>query len=186
MLFHRRTIIQLTLSQQMILTSPTLHHNKWNWQKVPSWWLGLMPDLFNSLDPGRCGSRYKSMIFKLITQYSSLGTHSEIALRQIQQSLINEKLALDEMIAWCHQATSHYMSQCWPRSMLPYGITNTQWVTSWRKTIFHWLQLQWSVQPIFLLSNFSLGLGDVFVLNTWWAITEPKMSKIFDTISPFY
>ena len=45
--------------------------------------------LFNSLYPGGCGSRYKSIIFKLITQYSNLGTHSEIALRQIQQSHIN-------------------------------------------------------------------------------------------------
>ena len=31
-------------------------------------------------------------------------------------------------MAWCHQATSHYMSQCWPRSMSPYGITRPQWV----------------------------------------------------------
>ena len=31
-------------------------------------------------------------------------------------------------MAWCCQATSHYLSQCWPRSMSPYGITRPQWV----------------------------------------------------------
>ena len=31
-------------------------------------------------------------------------------------------------MAWCHQVTSHYLGQCWPRSMSPYGITRPQWV----------------------------------------------------------
>ena len=31
-------------------------------------------------------------------------------------------------MAWCQQAASHCMSQCWLRCMLPYGITRPQWV----------------------------------------------------------
>ena len=31
-------------------------------------------------------------------------------------------------MAWCRQATSHYLSQCWHRSMPPYGVTRPQWV----------------------------------------------------------
>ena len=31
-------------------------------------------------------------------------------------------------MAWCRQATSHYLSQCWPRSLAPYGVTKPQWV----------------------------------------------------------
>ena len=31
-------------------------------------------------------------------------------------------------MAWCRQATSHYLSQCWPRSLSPYGVTRPQWV----------------------------------------------------------
>ena len=31
-------------------------------------------------------------------------------------------------MAWCLQATSHYLSQCWPKSMSPYGVTTPQWV----------------------------------------------------------
>ena len=30
-------------------------------------------------------------------------------------------------MTWCHQATSHYLSQCSPRSLLPYVITRPQW-----------------------------------------------------------
>ena len=33
-------------------------------------------------------------------------------------------------MAWCHQAPSHYLSQCWPRSLSPYGVTRPQWVKS--------------------------------------------------------
>ena len=33
---------------------------------------------------------------------------------------------LVQVMAWCHQATSHYLKQCWPRSLLPYGVTRPQ------------------------------------------------------------
>ena len=33
-------------------------------------------------------------------------------------------------MAWCCQATSHYLSQCWPSSLSPHGVTRTQWVNS--------------------------------------------------------
>ena len=35
----------------------------------------------------------------------------------------NLKSTLVQVMAWCHQATSHYPSQCWPRSLSPYNIT---------------------------------------------------------------
>ena len=35
---------------------------------------------------------------------------------------------LVKAMAWCRQATSHYLSQCWPRSLAPYGVTRRQWV----------------------------------------------------------
>ena len=31
-------------------------------------------------------------------------------------------------MAWCRLATSHYLSQCWPRSLSSYDITRPQWV----------------------------------------------------------
>ena len=35
---------------------------------------------------------------------------------------------LVQIMAWCRQATSHYLNHCWPRSMSPYSITRPQWV----------------------------------------------------------
>ena len=48
----------------------------------------------NSLVPGQCGSKFKSMIFKLIIKNSSLATHYEIVLRWIPQNLTDEKPSL--------------------------------------------------------------------------------------------
>ena len=42
--------------------------------------------------------------------------------------LINDKSTLVQVMAWCRQATSHYLNQCWPRSPTPYGVTRPQWV----------------------------------------------------------
>ena len=42
--------------------------------------------------------------------------------------LSDDKSTLVQVMAWCRQATSHYLSQCWPRSLLPYDITRPQWV----------------------------------------------------------
>ena len=44
--------------------------------------------------------------------------------------LTDDKSTLVQVMAWCHQSTSHYLSQCWPRSMSPYGVTRPQWVNS--------------------------------------------------------
>ena len=34
------------------------------------------------------------------------------------------------MARW-HQATSHYLSQCWPNTVSPHGVTRPQWVNSY-------------------------------------------------------
>ena len=42
--------------------------------------------------------------------------------------LTDDKSTLVQVMAWCRQATSHYLSQCWPRPLSPYGITRPWWV----------------------------------------------------------
>ena len=44
---------------------------------------------------------------------------------------------LVQVMAWCHQATSHYMSQCWPISLSPYDVTRPQWVNPEKLTSWH-------------------------------------------------
>ena len=35
--------------------------------------------------------------------------------------------SLVQIMAWCHQATNHYLNQCWPRSMSSYDVTRPRW-----------------------------------------------------------
>ena len=53
---------------------------------------------------------------------------SENAFRRTSLDLSDDKSTLVQMKALCRQATSHYLSQCWPKSVSPYGVTRPQWV----------------------------------------------------------
>ena len=50
------------------------------------------------------------------------------AHRCMSQDLTNDKSTLVQLTAWCHQATSHELSQYWPRSTRLYDVTMPQWV----------------------------------------------------------
>ena len=52
----------------------------------------------------------------------------EIAIRWMLLDLDDDKSTLVQVMAWCRQATSHYLNQCWHRSLSPYGVTRPQWV----------------------------------------------------------
>ena len=48
------------------------------------------------------------------------------------QDLADGKSTLVQVMAWCHQVTSSYLIQCWPWSMLPYGVTTPKSVNTLR------------------------------------------------------
>ena len=97
-----------------------------------------MRNWFNSLALGRCSSNHKSIIFKSIIQNnSSLATQLEITLRGMLENLPNEKSTLVQVMAWCLMASSHYLSQCWPRSISLYSIARLQWVKK-MVLVFYW------------------------------------------------
>ena len=48
----------------------------------------------------------------------------------MSRDLTDDKSTMVQVMAWCRQATSHYLSRCWPRSLSPYGVTRPQWVKS--------------------------------------------------------
>ena len=56
------------------------------------------------------------------------GISCELALRWMSLDLIDENSTLVQVMAWCRQAASPYLSQWWPRSLLPFGVTRPQWV----------------------------------------------------------
>ena len=92
---------------------------------------------FNSLAPGIFQFNFRYVIFKLTLLNGGWGISYEIVLRWMPLDLTDDELTLVQVMAWCRQATSHYLSQCWPWSLLPYGVTRPQWVnygTCWPST----------------------------------------------------
>ena len=85
---------------------------------------------FNSLAPGRFKVNFRWVIFKLILVVNGWVMSCETALIWTSLDHIYGKSTLVQVMAWCRQATSHYLSQCWPRSLSPYGATRPQWVNS--------------------------------------------------------
>ena len=107
-----------------------LHINGLIRKRCNSWALAMELHNFciNSLAPGRFQSNFRKVIFKLTLVNGGWGISYKIALRRMPQDLTDDKSILVQVMAWCHQATSHYLSQCWPRSMSPNGVTRPQWV----------------------------------------------------------
>ena len=83
---------------------------------------------FNSLAPGRPGCHFKTAIFNLVSLINFFRSSNDNAPRWMPWDLTDGKSTLVQVMAWCRQATSHYLSQCWLSSMSPYGVTRPQWV----------------------------------------------------------
>ena len=57
---------------------------------------------------------------------------------------------LVQVMAWCHQATSHYLSQCWPSCMSPFAVIRPQRWPVINKTK---LNIQYKNMPKFTCFN---------------------------------
>ena len=71
-----------------------------------------------------------------------MSTSVKIALRWMPQNTLDDKSEFFGVTAWCLQATSNYLNQCWPRSVSLYGITRLQWVIH-SFIIIMWLLTLW-------------------------------------------
>ena len=49
------------------------------------------------------------------------GICCEITLIWMSLDFTDDQSTLVQVMAWCRQATSHYLSQCWPRSLVSLG-----------------------------------------------------------------
>ena len=59
---------------------------------------------------------------------NSICEDCKIIVTWLPQNSTADKSTLVQVMVWCRQATSHYLSQCLFRSMPSYGITRPQWV----------------------------------------------------------
>ena len=86
-------------------------------------------------------------------------------------------------MTWCHQVTSHYLNQCWPRSMIPYGITRPQWVNalsdmkSWQK--YHTCYIMCGNINNCNNLHWQNAEPEEMVMLSWW----PSLGLLWGTIS---
>ena len=74
------------------------------------------------IGPWRIWQSYQKLNFQVIIRIPILDIFCEIALRLMLKCLTNEKSTLAQVMAWCRQATSHYLIRWWARSLSLYGI----------------------------------------------------------------
>ena len=86
--------------------------------------------VFNSLSTGKFEWNFGYVIFNQILVIDGWGISCKIALIWMSLDFTDDQSGLVQVMAWCHQATSHYLSQCWPRSTGKslYGVSRPQWV----------------------------------------------------------
>ena len=92
------------------------------------WFLIHCSPSINSLAPGKFEWNFRYAIFKRISVIDGWGISCEIALIWMSWDFTDDQSTLVQVMAWCRQATSHYLSQCGPRSLSPYGVTRPEWV----------------------------------------------------------
>ena len=66
----------------------------------------------NLLAPGRCGSHFTSATSEHMLRIKFMSTACEIALRRMPLNTFDYQSTLVQVMVWCHQVTSHYLSQC--------------------------------------------------------------------------
>ena len=101
----------------------------------------------------------------------------------------DDKLTLEvQLMVECCQATCHYpcyLSQRWPRSMLPYGTARPQWVKNNFYFLFiclrHW---SWDKMAAILQVTFSNNMPALLQLMAWQQsnnkpLFEPMMASIY-------
>ena len=70
-----------------------------------------------------------------------------VELVSAEQTTFDHRPTLVQVIAWCYQATYHYLSQCWSRMMSPFGVTKPQIVNIIFPKVMHtFIVCYWTFQ----------------------------------------
>ena len=133
----------------------------------------------NSLAPGRTRCHFKTAIFNLVLLMGIFTSSKDNALRWIPRDLTDDKSTLVQVMAWCRQATSHYLSQCWPSSMSSYGVTRPQRVQA-ISSVPLFFQLFCFVKILFIYWISPSYLTGVPAAQLWWHqwnTSDPKILR---------
>ena len=128
------------LNQNMIVTSRKMNLATFVWVSMSYF-----------IDPWENWMNFELSHFNLIFVFDGWGMFCEIVLRWLSLDFTGDESTLGQhvrVMAWRYQAINHHLSQCWPSSMWPYGVTRPQWAI-WFKAcsiqLFHILSL-WPTQ----------------------------------------
>ena len=88
------------------------------------------PLCVNSLAPGKFEWNFRYVFFQGILVIDGWCISCEISLIWMSVDFTDDHSTLVQVMAWCRQATSHYLSQCWPRPLTPYGVIRPQLIVS--------------------------------------------------------
>ena len=106
------------------------------WLRPVMLYIITRPQGVNSFAPGKFEWNFEYVIFKLILGIDGWGLSCEIALIWMSLDFTDDQSTL-----------VHVVSQCWPRSLSPYGITRPQWVNGAHTQVFQY----WMTQFLWLL-----------------------------------
>ena len=70
-------------------------------------------DMLNTLRPRQNGRHFTDDIFKCIFLNENISILTKISLNFVPKGRINNIQALVQIMAWCWQATNHYLNQWW-------------------------------------------------------------------------
>ena len=127
--------------------------------------------------------------FQLILVIDGWSISCKIVLKWMPVDPTGVKSTLVQVMAWCRQATSHYLSQCWPRSLSPYGIIWPQWV-NWlgpiQRDIAYCIRAdsrfapsQWETASLFNDISHWLGANLESALSLqWWKMKDQGPDSI--------
>ena len=134
-----------------------------------------LTQMLNSLAPGRSECDSKNVIFNLVLLIGIFRSSHDNAFWWMPQELTDDKSILVQVMAWCCQATSHYLSQCWFSSLSPYGVVRPQWVNnSWNSPFL----MKWISNAVALLTWNLYCMQDIQGEIFSWAV----LIHLFDGI----
>ena len=140
---------------------------------VPCFLVAIL-SVINSLAPGRFEWHLKHIVFKVISVNNGWGISYNIALTWMSLYPTGDQSTLVQMMAWCHQGTSHYLNHCWPCPMTSYCRNALQKLcdlfTLMLKGLFHFHRLfYWQSYQLLKthVINFSSYCG---LLNWHWVL----------------
>ena len=114
------------------------------------------PHPINLLTPRRFEWNFRKVIFQVILLIVGWVITCEIAFRWLALDLTNDKSTLVQVVAWSHQTLSHCLSQCWPSSMLPYGVTKLPLVDRANENQVH-SHIQASPEDMYEIHSYQLS-----------------------------